>query len=99
MPQPASRFDVAAIAALANLDLTPEELALYGQQLSDVLAAVDTLAALDTTGVPPTVAIVTRHSVDRPDEVQPCLDRETAVTAAPDPSPDAAYFRVPRVIG
>ncbi len=90
---------MSAIAALANLDLTPDEQRVFAKQLSDVLQAVNTLAELDTTGVAPTASIVTRHAVDRTDERQPCLDRETAVAAAPDPSPDDAYFRVPRVIG
>jgi aspartyl-tRNA(Asn)/glutamyl-tRNA(Gln) amidotransferase subunit C len=98
MPEQAWRFDVSAIAALATIDLTPDELSVYAKQLSDVLQAVATLAELDTTGIPPTAAIVTRHPLDRPDELRPCLDREAAVAAAPDPSPDAAYFRVPRVI-
>jgi aspartyl-tRNA(Asn)/glutamyl-tRNA(Gln) amidotransferase subunit C len=99
MPSELTRDQVGAIAALANLALEPDEVDLFATQLGHVLDAVNTLAELDTTGVPPTAAIVTRHPVDRADEVQPCLDRETAVAAAPDPSPDAAYFRVPRVIG
>jgi aspartyl/glutamyl-tRNA(Asn/Gln) amidotransferase C subunit len=99
MAQPVRGFDVSAVAALANLDLNAEELSLFAKQLSDVLEAVNTLAELDTAGVPPTAAIGTQHPVDRPDQLQLCLDRETAVAAAPDPSPDLAYFRVPRVIG
>ncbi len=99
MAHQASSFDVSAVAALAHLDLTPDERDLFAKQLTDVLEAVDTLAELDTTGVPPTAAIVTRHPVDRADEPTPCLDRETAVAAAPDASPDRVYFRVPKVIG
>ena len=99
MAEQASTFDVAAVAALANLDLTPEEQRLFAKQLSDVLQAVNTLAELDTSGVPPTAAIVTRHPVDRADDPRPCLDRDAAVAAAPDASADRAYFRVPRVIG
>jgi len=99
MPSGLTRDEVAAIAALANLALEPGELDLLAVQLGRVLDAVTTLEELDTTGVPPTAAIVAHHSVDRADELQPCLERETAVAAAPDPSPDLAYFRVPRVIG
>ncbi len=99
MPHAVGGFDVSAVAALANLELTPEELDLFAKQLSDVLQAVATLAELDTTGVPPTAAIATHHPVDRLDEPRPSLDRDTTVAAAPDPSPDAAYFRVPKVIG
>jgi aspartyl-tRNA(Asn)/glutamyl-tRNA(Gln) amidotransferase subunit C len=97
MPSPRWQFDVSAIAALANLDLTPEELTLFAAQLSDVLGAVNELQQVDTMGVPPTASIVTRHPVDRPDEVQPCLDRRLAL--APDADVDAGFFKVPRVLG
>jgi aspartyl-tRNA(Asn)/glutamyl-tRNA(Gln) amidotransferase subunit C len=99
MPFALTRDEVDAISALANLALEPAELDLFAEQLRHVLDAVNTLSDLDTTGVAPTAAIGTRHPVDRADEPEPCLDRETAVLAAPDPSADAAYFRVPRVIG
>jgi len=99
MPSSARRVDVSRIAALANLDLSPDELNLFAEQLGAVLDAVDTLAELDTTGVPPTAAIVTRQPVDRADTPRPSLDRDVVVDAGPDPSPDLAYFRVPRVIG
>jgi len=99
MPAELTREQVAAIAALANLALEPDELDLFAAQLANVLDAVNTLSELDTSGVPPTAAIVTRHPIDRADALQPALDRESAVGAAPDASPDAAYFRVPRVLG
>ncbi|HZP49162.1 MAG TPA: Asp-tRNA(Asn)/Glu-tRNA(Gln) amidotransferase subunit GatC [Vicinamibacterales bacterium] len=99
MAQPVSSIDVSAVAALANLDLDADELDLFAKQLRDVLEAVNTLAELDTAGVPPTAAILTHHPVDRPDERRPSLDRDAAVAAAPDASADAAYFRVPKVIG
>jgi aspartyl-tRNA(Asn)/glutamyl-tRNA(Gln) amidotransferase subunit C len=94
-----TREQVAAIAALANLDLEPVELDLFAKQLGDVLAAAEELQQLDTTGVPPTASVVTRHAADREDAVQPCLDRETALAQAPDAAVDDGFFRVPRVIG
>jgi aspartyl-tRNA(Asn)/glutamyl-tRNA(Gln) amidotransferase subunit C len=99
MPSELTREQVSAIAALANLELEPGELELFSKQLGDVLAAVDTLRQIDTAGVPPTASIVTRHPVDRPDEVRPSLDRDLALEQAPDPALDAGFFRVPRVIG
>jgi aspartyl-tRNA(Asn)/glutamyl-tRNA(Gln) amidotransferase subunit C len=94
-----TREEVSAIAALANLDLTDRELALFARQLGDVLAAANELQQVDTTGVPPTAGIVTRHAIDRADETGPCLDRDTALAAAPDPAMDEGFFKVPRVIG
>ena len=99
MPSELTREQVTAIAALANLALEPEDVDLFATQLGHVLDAVNTLADLDTTGVTPTAAIATSDPVERPDEPRPSLERETVVSAAPDPSPDLAYFRVPRVIG
>jgi aspartyl-tRNA(Asn)/glutamyl-tRNA(Gln) amidotransferase subunit C len=98
MPSEFSRDEVARIAALANLELEPSEIDLFARQLGDILAHATEVQRIDTTGVPPTTSIVTRHSADRPDDVQPCLDREAALAGAPDAAPDAGLFRVPRVI-
>jgi len=94
-----TRDDVAAIAALANLDLEPSELELFARQLGDVLSYVEELRQADTTGVPPTAAAAIRHAADRADEVRPSLDLQEALANAPDPAPGAGLFKVPRVIG
>lgn len=99
MPSALSRADVSAIAALANLDLTPDESDLFARQLGDVLAAAEELRQVDTAGVPPTASIGSRHAVDRADDTRASLDRDTALAAAPDPNVDEGFFRVPRVIG
>lgn len=87
------------MAALANLDLNAAELDLFARQLGDILKAAEEVQGVDTTGVPPTASVVTRHAADRADEVLPCLDRDDALAAAPDPALDAGLFKVPRVIG
>lgn len=94
-----SRDQVAAVAALANLELDPSEIELFARQLGDILAYADEVQQVDTTGVPPTASVLTRHASDRPDEVRPSIDRAEALANAPDPAPDAGLFRVPRVIG
>ncbi len=93
-----TRDDVAAIAALANLDLSPDELDLFTRQLGEVLAAAAELRQIDTAGVPPTAAPVA-GAVERADIRQACLNRDVALESAPDPAPEAGFFRVPRVIG
>ena len=93
-----TREQVAAVAALANLRLEVSELDLFARQLGDILAYAAEVQQIDTTGVPPTATVVTRHAADRDDEVRPSLDRETAMAAAPDPAVDAGFFKVPRVI-
>jgi aspartyl-tRNA(Asn)/glutamyl-tRNA(Gln) amidotransferase subunit C len=99
MPAGFTRDQVAAIAALANLELDPVELDLFARQLGDILAYADQVLQIDTTGVPPTSSVMTRHGADRPDEVRPSLDREDALANAPDAADEAGLFRVPRVIG
>ena len=94
-----SREQVTAIAALAHLELNDVEIDLFARQLGDILAAADEVQRVDTTGVAPTASVVTRHASDRADEVRPSLDRDEALANAPDPSPDAGLFKVPRVIG
>ena len=98
MPAALTREEVAKIAALAQLDLDEQELDLFARQLGDILAYANDVQQIDTTGVPPTASVVTRHAADRPDDVRPCLDRDDALANAPDAALDAGLFRVPRVI-
>ena len=99
MPPALTRDDAARIAALAQLDLSDDELDTLARHLGDILAYAEQVQQIDTTGVAPTASIVTRHAVDRPDELQASLDRDTALANAPDPALDAGLFKVPRVIG
>src|SRR5262245_49996672 len=98
MPAGFSRTEVEAIAALANLELTADELDLFARQLGDILDYANQVHQIDTTGVPPTASVV-RHSTDRADEIRGSLDRQAALANAPDASLEAGLFKVPRVIG
>ena len=99
MPARFTRSDVEVVAGLANLDLDERELELFARQLGDILDYANQVQKIDTTGVPPTASIVTRHQADRADQVQPSIDRAEALANAPDIDPDGRFFRVPRVIG
>ena len=94
-----SREQVAAVAALARLELDSSELDLFAKQLGDILAYAEEVQRVDTSGVPPTSSVGTGQGFDRADEVGPSLDREAALANAPDPATDAGLFKVPRVIG
>src|ERR1700759_2101390 len=89
-----TREQIAAIAALANLELDAAELDLFARQLADILAYAEVVQQIDTTGVPPTASVVSRHAADRADEIVPPLDREEILTAAPDAALDAGFFKV-----
>jgi aspartyl-tRNA(Asn)/glutamyl-tRNA(Gln) amidotransferase subunit C len=99
VPSEFSRDQVAAIAELANLELNAAESELFARQIADILAYVEDLRQADTTGVPPTSAVMTASSAERDDAVRPSLDRRDALANAPDAAQDAGLFRVPRIIG
>jgi len=96
---PLTRDEVAAVAALANLELDASEVELFAQQLGEILAYADAVQKVDTAGVPPTAAIATGHAVDRPDQLRASLDIADTLANAPDPDDLHGLFRVPRVIG
>ena len=93
-----SREDVKRIAELARLELTNEELDLYTRQLGDILAYVEQIRSLDTTGVTPTSQVLNRP-VDRDDTPTATLSRSELLGNAPDAALEAGLFKVPRVIG
>jgi aspartyl-tRNA(Asn)/glutamyl-tRNA(Gln) amidotransferase subunit C len=99
VPSGFTRQDVAAIAALAHLELNSSELDLFARQLGEVLAYAAEVQQIDTAGVAPTASVVTRHASDRADEVRPSMDRAEALANAPDGSIETGLFKVPRVIG
>lgn len=90
--------DIRRIAALARLELTTDEVALFSRQLSDIVSYVEALQAVDTTGVPPTSHPVAAAPVWRDDEPRPSLDRASVLTGAPAASVSAGLFKVPKVL-
>jgi aspartyl-tRNA(Asn)/glutamyl-tRNA(Gln) amidotransferase subunit C len=94
-----TREQVIAIAALAQLELDPQEIELFARQLGEILAYADEVQQVDTTSIPPTASVVTRYPSDRQDAVLPSLTPEQALANAPDPATRHGLFRVPRVLG
>lgn len=82
---------------LSRIELTPEEREKLARQLGDIVAYVEQLQDVDTTGVEPTSAVVHEGYPElRADDVRPGLDRETILGAAPDRANH--FFRVPKVV-
>jgi carboxylesterase len=92
-----SRDDVLHVARLARLALSDEEVDLYTEQLAAVLEHAADVAALDTSGVPPTAHPVPLENVWRDDAPSPCLDRDEVLAEAP--AAESGRFRVPPVLG
>jgi aspartyl-tRNA(Asn)/glutamyl-tRNA(Gln) amidotransferase subunit C len=92
-----SRDDVAHVAHLARLELSDDELETYTEQLGAILDHAQDVAALDTSGVPPTAHPLPLENVLRDDVVRPSLDRDEVLAQAP--AAEGAFFRVPRILG
>lgn len=91
--------DVERVAELAHLELTEAEKRAFLEQLNEILGYAQQIQTIDTTGVPPTAHVASRHATDRPDELQTSLPVTETLSAAPDPAPQRGLFKVPRVIG
>ncbi|MFM7687588.1 MAG: Asp-tRNA(Asn)/Glu-tRNA(Gln) amidotransferase subunit GatC [Actinomycetota bacterium] len=92
-----SAADVAKVARLARLDVTPEELDRTTEQLDGMLEHFADIDALDLADVQPMTQPYPLVNVLRPDVVQPCLDRAEVLAAAP--AAEDGRFRVPPIIG
>jgi aspartyl-tRNA(Asn)/glutamyl-tRNA(Gln) amidotransferase subunit C len=88
--------EVLHVANLARLSLAPEEIELFTRQLNDILAYVEKLQELDTTGVKPLAHVIPVSNVFREDAVREGLDRDTALANAP--VREEGAFVVPRII-
>ena len=99
MPAGFTREQIAAIAALAHLELDTSEIDLFAQQLGDILKYADAVQQVDTTSVTPTASVLARPAADRANKVRPSLDHNKTLNRAPDPTLNTEFFRVPRVIG
>jgi aspartyl-tRNA(Asn)/glutamyl-tRNA(Gln) amidotransferase subunit C len=88
--------DVAKVALLARLRLTPDELQTFTGQLNSIVGFVEQLGELDTTDVEPLAHGVEVRNVFRDDVRQPSLPREDALANAP--QRNAESFLVPAVL-
>lgn len=91
-----SREQVLHIAELAKLALTEQEVALFTEQLSEILAYAERLNALDTDAIPPTAQAIYQRNVTRPDEPGPSFTPEEALANAPARRDD--YFQVKAIL-
>ena len=86
-------IDIAYVARLARIELTSEELEYYGTQLQGILEHAALVQQLPTEGIVPTSHPLPMVNSFRPDVVTPPLDRDTALSQAPEA--EDGYFRVP----
>ncbi len=90
--------EVRRIAALARLELSPEEERTFAVQLSAILEHVEQLRELDVSQVEPMTHALAAGEAPalRRDEVEPSLSPDEALANAP--ARVDTLFKVPRII-
>ena len=92
-----SHEEVRDIAELAKLDLSDEEVALYSQQLSQILDYFKLLQEVDTSHISASDSVLPLRNVMRSDEQGTALTPEEVTRNAP--SAEANQFKVSAVLG
>lgn len=91
-----TRKDVENVALLSRLSIDEKDMDKNIQELSDFLEYVDRLQQVDTENVAPTAHVLPIQNVFREDVVKPSLDRDLALSNAPEQ--EDGYFRVPKIV-
>ena len=87
--------DVEHVAKLARLELTEAEKEMFTEQLGDVLAHVEKMNEVDTTGVEPMNHPIDFVNVMREDNKIYENTREELMSNAPDI--EGEFFKVPKI--
>jgi len=97
---PISVADIRKIAELAHIEITEDELNVFGPQMSEIVQYVEQLNAVDTSNIEPALGGLTpegeRTDPARGDEIRPSLGQKVALSEAPDAA--SGHFRVPKVL-
>jgi len=91
-----TKKDVAHVANLARLAISPEQIDTYTDQLSRILKHVEKLSEIDTTGIEPTTSTVPPSSLRREDVAKTVLTNEDALKNAP--LSERGCIKVPQII-
>jgi aspartyl-tRNA(Asn)/glutamyl-tRNA(Gln) amidotransferase subunit C len=92
-----SRDEVARVAALARIDLRPEELDRLAGELVVIVDAIAEVSAVATPDVPATSHPLPLTNVFRADTPVPPLDVADVMAAAP--ASEGGRFLVPQILG
>jgi aspartyl-tRNA(Asn)/glutamyl-tRNA(Gln) amidotransferase subunit C len=88
---------VAHLANLARIALTPDEIDRLTGELALIVESVAKVTEVATPDVPATSHPIPLHNVFRADEVGETLTQEQALSGAPDS--DGSRFRVTAILG
>ena len=90
------KMDIEKVAKLARLTLSEEEKRRFESQLDQILAHIEQLNRVDTTGVEPTSHAIPIHNAFREDEIKPSFPKDEVMGIAP--AEEDGHFKVPRII-
>lgn len=90
-------IDVAHIANLARLQLSPEAAGKLAREMESIVGYVEMLSELDVSGIEPTAHAVPRSNVIRDDVAGGPFPREAMLANAP-ATVDQELVRVPQVL-
>jgi aspartyl-tRNA(Asn)/glutamyl-tRNA(Gln) amidotransferase subunit C len=89
-------IDVAYVAELARLTLTPAEKTTFQQQLETIVRYVEKISELELSGIEPTLHGQPVVNVFREDVVVPSLAHERFLANAP--ARNGAEFKLPKIV-
>jgi aspartyl-tRNA(Asn)/glutamyl-tRNA(Gln) amidotransferase subunit C len=96
MPDKITREEVRHVARLARLEFSEEQEERLTGEMNSILAYMEKLNELDTTGLPSMSHAIRLQNVFRSDTVQTSLDLDKSLANAP--ASDGINFVVPKVI-
>ena len=94
-----TKEEVLHVANLARLEMDPENIDRFAEQIGQILEYVETLNKADTEGVKPTSHAISLTNAFRQDEEAGHLDRDAVLKNAPDKDENDGSFLVPKVVG
>lgn len=89
-------IDVAYVAELARLELSPDEKRTFQQQLETIVKYVEKIGELDLAGIEPTLHGQSVVNVFREDVVVPSQERELFLSNAPERH--GFEFKLPKIV-
>ncbi len=89
---------ISHLAKLSRLDPSPEQSERLQKDLRNILGMVEKLDELALDAVEPLRYVTGVENVLRPDEVSGHIEREQALSNAPDADNEGGFFQVPKVI-
>jgi len=93
-----SKEEIQHIANLARLELSDEEIVVYGEQLSNILNYIGQLQEVDTTGVEPTAQVTGLEDVFREDKIVEWNKKEVDLALKQSPEMENEQTKVKRIL-